>query len=148
MTATYDLHPEAVAVVQACEKLVDDLRYASYASGARMSISDLKAALPALETVLAEMRHTERLAAVAAAAGAALTHEWVVADSIKCERCNLSVVDHALPIGAVPECGSEGPCAPGARGHLVVSADADGGMYCTYCRTVWQPTAQPEAVAR
>lgn len=140
MSAGRELSPEAAAVVRACERLVSDLRYTDYASSARISISDLKETLPALETVLMEMRHAEMLAAVAAAAGTALTHEWAVTDAIRCPRCSLTAVDHALPRGTVPECGAE-PC-PLGHGHLVVSmAAGNGGMRCTYCTTVYPATA-------
>lgn len=146
MTATRELGPEAAAVVQACELLIDNLRHASYAAGARCAVSDLKEALPALDTVLAEKRHAERLAAVAAAVGAALTHEWVVGNSIQCGRCDLTAVDHALTRGAVPECGSGEPCTLGT-GHVVVMDDGNGGMRCTYCKTVYPATATAEIAA-
>lgn len=148
MSADRELSPAAAAVVQACERLVSDLRYTSSAAIARNSISDLKEALPALETALAETRHAEMLAAVAAAAGAALTHEWVVTNAIRCPRCSLTAGDAALARGAVPECGSGVSCTL-SGGHFVVIGDGTGSMRCTYCKMVYPVTAsEPVGGAR
>lgn len=140
MNATPELGPEALAVIDECERLIGRLRYGS-TSGAQTAIDRLKAAFPALEKLLEENRLHEMQAAVAAAAGAAATHTWRTTKSgVDCTTCHLGTVDHVLRIGALPECGSGEPCASFFDGHLVLMGDDDSSRRCTYCKTVWQAT--------
>jgi hypothetical protein len=130
--------PEAVAVIDLCERLVDRLRNEGTA-GAQNAIRDLKASFPALEKVLQETRLHEMEAAVAGAVGAALTHTWVITeDGIDCSSCNVHTVDHVLMIGALPDCRPGEPCTSWSDGHLVLMGDDPLSKRCVYCRTVWQ----------
>lgn len=148
MSDTSAFGPEALTVIDECERLIGRLRHGSTA-GAQTAIDRLKAAFPALEKLLEETRLHELQAAVAAAAGAgagagaAATHTWrITASGVDCTTCHLGTVGHVLRMGALPECGSGDQCASFAGGHLVLMGDDDTSRRCTYCKTVWQATAE------
>lgn len=139
-----ELTPEAQAVAVGCGNLLRHLNDGGGAVGSLNLIEKLQEALPALVRS-EEQRYLEQIRAdVAAAVGAATTHDWTVRDSdVKCDRCRIDVVSYLLRAGAVPPCDEPGDCASFAPGHSIYGlrdCDTEGAGRCIYCKTVFPAT--------
>ncbi len=129
MTAAAD------TVMKFVEQLAFCLRHDSPA-GALTAIDRIEESLPALRETLQEQYRQKKEAAVAAASGNSLTHDWVVTESgINCLRCHLTTIGEIVVLGALPECG------PSDCPHLVIMGDDDTSRRCTYCKTAYPATA-------
>jgi hypothetical protein len=141
--------PEAQAVLYACHSLIREIETPGNLERPSLVLREIEKmleVLPALQQAAEQLYLEQTEAEVAAAAGAAATHDWAVdgAAGAECGRRCISAVAYLLPRGAVPVCGEQGDCAPWSSGHSLYGRPG-GGSYCAYCKTEYPVTATEPA---
>jgi hypothetical protein len=126
-------------------EMLDNLSFALKNGRTAMALNAIGDIAPRLDPLREQLRselrteHAARIAAVTTGTGA--SHDWDVADEVRCRRCHISVLGpHVIERGQLPACSDTPPCSLDA--HLVGATVGGSAGYgrCIYCDTTFPAT--------